>query len=101
MNIKITFSNQKDALILNHDIPPGISITMPPDIAITKDFGTQEIAVTVIVSFAGIPAQLVAKWLYDKLKHHRSRQISINRKEIHLSEGELTKIIEEAIKIKE
>ena len=100
MDIEMTFSNNKDALLLNNDIPPGISLIMPK-IIITKGFGT-ETAVTIIISVAtGIPSSLIAAWLYDKLKHSRSRQISINRKEIHLSEREITKIIEETIKIKE
>lgn len=100
MNIEMTFSNQKDALLLKNDVPPGISLTMP-DIIIRKDFGT-DIAVSVVVGVAtGIPSSLVAAWLYDKLKHHRSRQICINRREVHISEGEITKIIEETVKIKE
>lgn len=100
MDIEMTFSNQKDALLLKNDVPPGISLTMP-DIIIRKDFGT-DIAVSIVVGVAtGIPSSLVAAWLYDKLKHHRSRQISINRREVHISEGEIIKVIEEAIKVKE
>lgn len=83
-----------------NDPPEGVSVIKPP-ITITKGYGAEEIAVTVVIGFAtGIPASLVAAWLYDKLKYHRSNQISINRREIHMSEGELTKIIEETIKIK-
>jgi len=100
MEIEMTFSNNKDALHLKNDVPSGISLIMP-DIVITKGFGS-ETAVTIVISVAtGIPASLVAAWLYDKLKHHRSNKISINRKELHVSEGEITKIIEETIRIKE
>lgn len=100
MNFEMTFSNQKDALLLNNEVPKGVSLIMP-NIVITKGFGT-ETAVTIVISVAtGIPSSLVAAWLYDKLKHHRSRQISINRKEINFSQGEITKVIEETIKIKE
>ncbi len=101
MDIDIYFSNQKDALLLKHETPAGISLTMP-DIVIRKDFGAPGIAVSVVVGIAtGIPSSFVASWLYDKLKHHKSRQIRINRKEIDFSQGEITKIIEETIKIKE
>jgi hypothetical protein len=100
MDIEITFSNQKDALLLNRDIPPGVSLMMP-DIVINKISGAPDVAAAVVISFSGIPATLLAKWIYDKIKHNRSRQICINRKEIHLSEGEITKVIEETIKIKE
>jgi len=100
MNIEMTFSNQKDALLLNNDVPQGISLTMP-DIIITKGFGT-ETAVTITISIAsGVTVKFIADWLYGKLKHHRSRQISINRREVHISGGEITKVIEETIKIKE
>jgi hypothetical protein len=100
MDIEITFSNNKDALLLN-DAPKGVSVMVPP-LEFQKDYGAEDIAVSVIISVAtGVPASLVAAWLYDKLKYHRSRQISIDRREIHISKGELTKIIEETIKIKE
>ena len=100
MDFEMTFSNQKDALLLNNDVPKGISLIMP-DIVIKKDFGAPDIAVSIVVGVAtGIPSSLVAAWLYDKLKHHRSRQISINRREVHISEGEIIKVIEETIKVK-
>jgi H+/gluconate symporter-like permease len=100
MNFEMTFSNQKDALLLKNEVPPGISLTVP-DIIIRKDFGT-DIAVSIVIGVAtGIPSSLVAAWLYDKLKHHRSRQICINRREVHISEGEITKVIEETTKISE
>ena len=100
MNFEITFSNQKDALMLNNP-PEGVSVIKPP-ITITKGYGAEEIAVTVVISLAtGIPASLIAAWLYDKLKNHRSSQIRINRTEIYMSEGKITKIIEETIKIKD
>jgi len=100
MNIEITFSNNKDALLLK-DAPKGVSVMVPP-LEFRKGYGAEEIAVSLVIGLAtGIPASLVASWLYDKLKNHRSSQISINRREIHISEGEITKIIEETIKIKE
>lgn len=100
MEIEMTFSSNKDALLLKNDVPSGISLVMP-DIVITKGFGS-ETAVSIIISVAtGIPTSLVAAWLYEKLKHHRSRKISINRKEVHISEGEITKVIEETVKIEE
>lgn len=100
MEIEMTLSNNKDALLLKNDVPSGISLIMP-DIVITKGLGS-ETAVSIIISVAtGIPTSLVAAWLYDKLKHHRSSKICINRKEIHVSEGEITKVIEETVKIEE
>ncbi|MFO0793977.1 MAG: hypothetical protein U0586_07920 [Candidatus Brocadiaceae bacterium] len=99
MNIEITFSNQKDALMLS-DPPAGVSVIKPP-ITITKGYGAEEIAVSVIIAVAtGVPINLFTSWLYDKMKHSRSSKICINRKEIHLSQGEITKVIEETIKIK-
>lgn len=99
MNTEITLSNNKDAFLLTKDIPAGVSFAMP-EIIITKGFGA-DTAVTIAISIAsGIPSSLVASWLYDKLKQGRSGKITINRREIHFEDGEITRIIEEAIDIK-
>ena len=96
MEIEVILSNNKDAFLLSNDIPSGVSFVMPV-IFMTKSFGT-ETAVAIVISFAaGVPSSLVAAWLYDKLKQGRSSQISIDRREIHFSDGKVTKIIEEAI----
>jgi len=96
MHIDVTLSNHKDAFLLNNDIPSGVSFIMP-EIIMTKSFDT-DTAVTIIVSLAtGVPSSLVAAWLYDKLKQGRSSLISINRREIHFSNGKVSEIIEEAI----
>ncbi|SRR6266567_2005758 len=96
MEIEVTLSNNRDAFLLNSDIPSGVAFAMP-EIVMTKSFGT-ETAVTIFISLAtGVPSSLAAAWLYDKLKQGRSNQISINRREIHFSDRKVTKIIEEAI----
>lgn len=100
-HIQLTLSDQRDALLLDHETPNGISPKIPP-ITIKKNFGAEDIAISIVISFAaGIPASIVAAWLYDKLKHGRSRQISINHREIYLDKGQITKIIEDSINIKD
>ncbi len=100
MKIEIRFSNNRDAFLLS-DATEGISVVKPP-ITFTKGYEAEEIAVSVIVNIAaGIPVSLIAPWLYNKLKNCRSSKISINRREIQISEGAITNIIEEDIKIEQ
>lgn len=94
--IEVALSNNRDAFLLNNDIPSGVTLEIP-EIVITKSFGT-DTAITVGISIAtGVPSSLIAAWLYDKFKQCRSDQITINRKEIHLTDGKVAKIIKETI----
>lgn len=96
--VEVTLSNNRDAFVLNNDVPSGVSLKIP-EVIMTKSFGT-ETAITIGISLAtGIPSSLVAAWLYDKFKQCRSNQISINRRVINLSDGKVTQIIEESIKV--
>ncbi len=99
MQIEVNLSNNKDAFLLNNNIPSGVSFNLPT-ITINKDFSAADIAVTIVISVAtGVPSSLVAAWLYDKFKQCRSDQITINRRVINLSDGKVTQIIEESIKV--
>jgi len=84
------------AFSLKKDVPKGIEVSFPP---IRESFSPDFTAVvTITISFAsGVASKIIASWLYDKLKNSRSNQITINRREIIISEGEITKIIEERI----
>ena len=96
--IEVTFSNNRDAFLLNKGIPSGVTLKIP-EVVIIKGFDT-ETAITIGISLAtGIPSSLIAAWLYDKFKQCRSDKISINRREINLSDGKVTQIIEESINI--
>jgi hypothetical protein len=96
--IEVTLSNNRDAFIVNNDVPSGVTLEVP-EVTMMKSEGS-EIAITIGISLAtGIPSSLVAAWLYDKFKQCRSNQISINRRIINLSDGKVTQIIEESIKV--
>lgn len=97
MDISIYLSNSRDAVEFKDDIPDGISVHVP-SVRINKGFGMPPEAVTIIVSFAvGVPASVVGNWLYAKFIDCKSQKISIDRKEITLEKGEITKIIIEKI----
>ncbi len=99
MQIELYLSNNRDALGFDQDVPEGISVSIP-FFLVKKDFGVEE-AITVIISLtAGVPFALLAAWLYDKLKNPRSNHITINRREIQIDKGEIARIIEETLDIK-
>jgi hypothetical protein len=101
MNIEVTLSNNRDAFILNSDVPFGITLKVP-EVLITKslDADTATAAINIGIDLAkSIGTSLVAAWLYEKFKQCRSNQITINRRVINLSDGNVTQIIEESIKV--
>lgn len=96
MNIEIYFSDSKDGFLLKDDAPKGVSVS-PKLIPAGKGLGSTE-PLNMIIYFAlGVSSQVIASWLYDKLKKCSSNKITIDRKEIILDEGEITRIIEEKI----
>jgi hypothetical protein len=98
MNIELYLSNSRDAFGFDHDTPDDVSV-FRPDIIVNKSFGAPE-SITIIISFAvGVSASVLGNWIYDKLVNHQSNEISINRKEIILEKGEITRFIQEQIDI--
>jgi hypothetical protein len=83
---------------LRKDIPEGVQITVPPMRA-TRDAGSDMLVTILVTVGTGVPVGLLTNWLYDKLKNGRSNKISINHREIEITKGEITRIVEECIKI--
>lgn len=61
-----------------------LAVGLPETISFTLDIGK------------GIAIGVVATWLYNKIKN-RSVKLRINRTEIEISEGEITRILREII----
>ena len=99
MKIELYLSDSTDSYNFKDTLPEGISISLPVSTISRKGFGIDE-GTKLIISFgATISAKFIANWLYDKLKNPRSSKIAINRREIYISQGEITRIIEEIINI--
>jgi hypothetical protein len=57
-----------------------------------------ENAILFTLEFASsVRASLVAAWLYDKLKNRKVRRLRINRTEVTLDKGEITRVLREEI----
>ena len=96
MDIKISLSDNKDSYEFKKDIPDGISVFIPP-FTIYK-FSEYIEPITIIISIVrDISIGLLVTWLYDKFKNCSSEKITIDKKEIILDKGEITRIIEEKI----
>ena len=48
-----------------------------------------------------VATNLVASWLYDKLKKHGTKTVSIDRQEIVVDRGQIERVIREKIEIRE
>ena len=70
-------------------------------VTVRKAIGFPE-TITLVITFAGtvvssVAINLLSSWLYDKLKG-RAETLRIDRREIHIDKGEITRIIEESIR---
>jgi hypothetical protein len=74
--------------------PAGIAVQITKlPLAKAFDVGT---VVTVTLMFAGnVAASYVGAWLYNLAKKGRVERITINRREVELKEGEISRVIEE------
>lgn len=99
MKIELYLSDNRDAANFHTDIPEGVSVDIPPS-SIGKTLDSID-PITIILTIPSIFsfADLIGKWINTKLENHYSSYISINRTEIEINEGEITRIIKEAIKI--
>lgn len=81
------------------------SVVIPGNATLTYKGTTIHLAeglpeiINFVVMFGGsVAANVVANWFYDKFIN-RVEKIVINRKEVHLNKDEITRVLEETIKI--
>ena len=67
--------------------------------AALKSFGSPDAVDFTLKILAGISSGVVAKWLWEKLHGKTISRLRINRREIQLDKGEITRIIEETLDI--
>lgn len=90
------------ALALKDAAPPeGVRLTIPP-IILRRDM-SEAWATAIFTVAASIPAAtaatLIATFLTDKLKPKRTAVITINRQEVCFEHGEISRVIEETIRV--
>lgn len=88
---------------LHRTAPQGVSVQAR--VRLLKAEGTSDSIVGIVIDIATRPVSqvligVVSAWLYDKLKQRGTSQVTINRKQIDLTEGNITRIVEETIQVK-
>lgn len=97
MKLEVFLSNSEDAIWFDKDIPEGVSVSHPA-VIITRGFGVEPTPINIAIAFGlATSSKIVASWIYDKICKCKSNKKTINRREIHLDKGLITKIIEESI----
>jgi hypothetical protein len=82
------------------DIPAGGTITMGR-MLMRKAVGAPQVIYILLSLGRDVAAGVAGSYIYDKWKSHKGGQLSmtINRREVNLDKGEITRVIEEEIKI--
>jgi hypothetical protein len=87
---------------LQKNIPDGISVKPMFQFLESVGSGSESGIVGVLIEFApelkGIALGIIANWIYNILVKHKSTKITIDRKTIEFTEGNITSIIKEKIK---
>lgn len=60
-----------------------------------KSFGVPELLEFSLTFSAGVASSIVANWLYEHLKGKTASTVTIDRVEVQLEQGAITKVIEE------
>ena len=81
------------------ELPAGVSVVVPPVYSHRDLSDTWATAIFTVV--ASVPASVLAAWLVKVLVDKKSTVITINRKEVHLEEGEIVRVIEESKRIEQ
>jgi hypothetical protein len=77
--------------------PSGVSASIE-SVSMHKGVGFPEV-VSILMQFGGtVAAGVVVNWLWDKLKRGKAERLSIDRREITLDQGEITRIVDETIR---
>ncbi|SRR6266571_1331110 len=79
--------------------PSGISVVVPPMMA-QRDV-SEAWATAIFTVLASVPASVLAAWLVKVLTDKKSTVITINRKEVHLEEGEIVRVVEETKRLEQ
>lgn len=100
---KLNIDTRDESLFtsLSKNPPQGIKITKI--VRLTEAAGGSSPIVGIAIEIGKIGKDigigLIAAWLYDKLKNHKTKQITINQKTIYVDQNSVTKIVEENIKL--
>ena len=100
MEIKIKTNNPLLAHQIQQDIPSHIVVSVQAGIE-KRDMSSSDIIITISIAAAQVLAPKVLAWLISKRLVEHSTNITINKKEVVLNEGEIKRVIEENIRIEQ
>jgi hypothetical protein len=82
MRITVETKHVPTVFDLKRDPPEGVEVRAPP-VVLGRSLDSQELLVAVVSVAAGVPASLIANWLFEKLKKGKEHtKVRIRRKEI-------------------
>jgi hypothetical protein len=99
ITLEVLFSPRLNA-VLEEDKPDGVTFRILP-VRMQRDFDFTPVA-TVVVGFASnVAAGLFVHWLLKKIPERARKKITVSKRETVWEQGELTRVIEEELKVEE
>ena len=81
---------------MQKEVLPGLTVRYDRKLS-RRQFGYSDIIDLTLKIAEGVDAGLIARWLYDKL-NGRVVKLELERTEVSLSEGEITRVLAEKMK---
>ena len=97
--LEILFSPRLQAL-LEEGKPDGVRARMLP-VHMRRDFDFTPVAIIIMELSKDVSVEIFIDWLLAKIPQKARKTITIDRTEINWDKGELTRIIQEKMKIEE
>jgi len=97
MRILVTSQHLQTVRMLRHgEIPSGVNVDVP-SLAERRGVGFKNTTTATITVRPGVDVEILASWLYDKLRDGAATRLTINRSEVRISRAELVRVIQEEI----
>ena len=97
MRILVTSGQLRTIRMLQHgEIPAGVDVDVP-SLVERRGVGFRNTSSATVTIRPGVDVEVVANWLYDKLRDEPTTRLTINRLEVRISKDEITRVIQEEI----
>ena len=97
MRILVTSPHLRTILMLRHgEIPTGVNVDVP-SLAERRGVGFKNASTATVTFRPGVDAEILASWLYDKLRDWPTTQLTVNGSEVRIAKDEIARVIREEI----
>jgi len=97
MRIVVTSQVLRTIRMLGHgETPAGANVNVP-SLVERRGVGFKNTSTATVTVRPGVDVEILANWLYDKLRDEPTTRLTINRSEVRIARDEIARVIQEEI----